>query len=69
MQQKDPHDYYIFGHRHLPFSLPIERGTYFNLGEWFHYQTFMKIDSEIPQYFTWDGHSASSYDPPYGKGK
>ena len=69
MQQKDPHDYYIFGHRHLPYALPIEQGTYFNLGEWIHYQTFMKIDSDIPQYFTWDGQHAHSYDPPYGKGK
>jgi UDP-2,3-diacylglucosamine hydrolase len=68
MQQKDRYDYYIFGHRHLPYALPIEQGTYFNLGEWLHYQTFMKIDSEIPQYYTWDGHSAQTYDPPYGKG-
>ncbi len=29
------HDYYIFGHRHLPLSLPVgENSHYYNLGEW-----------------------------------
>jgi UDP-2,3-diacylglucosamine hydrolase len=30
-----PHDYYVFGHRHLPLVLPVgEKGVYYNLGEW-----------------------------------
>jgi UDP-2,3-diacylglucosamine hydrolase len=32
---QDPHDYYIFGHRHLPLDLPVSGGgRYINLGEW-----------------------------------
>ena len=64
------YDYFIFGHRHIPLNIDLgSNSRYINLGEWIHYQTFMKIDSEIPQYFTWDGQHAHSYDPPYGKGK
>lgn len=30
-----PHDYYIFGHRHLLLDLPVgEKGRYLNLGQW-----------------------------------
>src|SRR5690606_8930883 len=30
------HDYYVFGHRHLPLDLPVgDRSRYINLGEWF----------------------------------
>jgi len=29
------HDFYVFGHRHLPLNLPVgKHGRYFNLGEW-----------------------------------
>lgn len=40
------HDYYIFGHRHLPLNLPVGKhgSCYINLGEWFsgncHYAVF-----------------------------
>lgn len=35
VQQHDPHDYYIMGHRHLFMKLPVtEASTYINLGEW-----------------------------------
>lgn len=35
--QKEPIDYFIFGHRHLPLSVDIEgsMSKYINLGEWF----------------------------------
>ena len=39
------HDYYIFGHRHLPLDLSVgEDSRYINLGEWLHYQTFACFD-------------------------
>ena len=35
-EAKIHHDFYIFGHRHLPLIIAInETSTYFNLGEWF----------------------------------
>ncbi|MEX2566763.1 MAG: UDP-2,3-diacylglucosamine diphosphatase [Cyclobacteriaceae bacterium] len=35
IESKMHFDYYIFGHRHLPLSLPVSHAsTYFNLGEW-----------------------------------
>lgn len=36
-----PHDYYIFGHRHLPLDLKVsETSRYINLGEWVNQQTY-----------------------------
>lgn len=30
------HDYYVFGHRHLPLDIPVtDKSRYINLGEWF----------------------------------
>ncbi len=35
------HDYFIFGHRHLPLTIPLsEKSTYFNLGEWLNYNSY-----------------------------
>lgn len=43
-----PHDYYLFGHRHLPLDLPVgERGArYINTGEWLSDRTFAVFDGE-----------------------
>ncbi|HSF55881.1 MAG TPA: UDP-2,3-diacylglucosamine diphosphatase [Algoriphagus sp.] len=39
------HDYYIFGHRHLPLQLEVSNNsTYFNLGEWVSQNTFLEFD-------------------------
>ena len=41
------HDYYIFGHRHLPLELPVsDKSTYFNLGEWVNHCTYLEFDGE-----------------------
>ena len=41
------HDFYIFGHRHLPLELPVsENSTYFNLGEWVSQYHYLKFDGE-----------------------
>ncbi|MGB3464904.1 MAG: UDP-2,3-diacylglucosamine diphosphatase, partial [Cyclobacteriaceae bacterium] len=45
LENTNPHDLYVFGHRHLP--LNIEVGTesrYINLGEWVHHCTYLVID-------------------------
>ena len=45
LQEGNPHDYYIFGHRHLPMDLPVTNGgRYLNLGEWFHHCTYGEFD-------------------------
>ncbi len=36
-------DYFIFGHRHLPMTLPLKnnpKALYINLGDWIQYFTF-----------------------------
>ena len=41
------HDYYIFGHRHLPLDLEINASSrYINLGEWVNYFTYAVFDGE-----------------------
>lgn len=38
-------DYFVFGHRHLPLDLKMgENSTYFNLGEWINYNTYLVFD-------------------------
>jgi UDP-2,3-diacylglucosamine hydrolase len=39
------HDFYVFGHRHLPLDLKIgEQSRYINLGEWVHFNTYAEYD-------------------------
>ncbi len=39
------HDYYIFGHRHLPLNMPVSSNShYINLGEWIHHSTYAVFD-------------------------
>jgi UDP-2,3-diacylglucosamine hydrolase len=48
------HDFYIFGHRHLPLDLKVaENSRYINLGEWVHfdtYATFSKGNVELKKF-------------------
>ncbi len=47
VEQKDHHDLYIFGHRHLPLKLKVSsKSTYFNLGEWVHHFTYLELDEK-----------------------
>ncbi|GAA4827206.1 UDP-2,3-diacylglucosamine diphosphatase [Algivirga pacifica] len=40
-----PRDYYIFGHRHLPLELEVDkRAIYMNIGEWVHHCTYGVFD-------------------------
>lgn len=44
-EQKDHHDFYIFGHRHLPLDLKISHNSrYINLGEWVNFNTYAVYD-------------------------
>lgn len=44
-QDKNPHDIYVFGHRHVPMSMEISNAHYINLGDWITHFT----------YAVWDG--------------
>jgi UDP-2,3-diacylglucosamine hydrolase len=44
-QQQEHHDYYVFGHRHLPLHLEVDADShYINLGEWINYYTYGEFD-------------------------
>jgi UDP-2,3-diacylglucosamine hydrolase len=46
-QAQNPHDYYIFGHRHLPLDIPVApNGRYINLGEWVNYCSYAEFDGQ-----------------------
>ena len=45
LEKSSHHDYYIFGHRHLPLNLKVGEGsTYINVGEWVHFKTYAVFD-------------------------
>ncbi|HEX8546217.1 MAG TPA: UDP-2,3-diacylglucosamine diphosphatase, partial [Cytophagaceae bacterium] len=47
VEETSHHDYYIFGHRHLPLDLIVgEDSRYINLGEWIKYCTYASFDGE-----------------------
>lgn len=47
LESRFHHDFYIFGHRHLPLELPVgEMSTYFNLGEWVTQNTYLEFDAD-----------------------
>ncbi len=47
-QALNPVDYYIFGHRHLPLELKIDKkATYINLGEWISQKTYGVLEKGI----------------------
>jgi len=55
VEAKTHHDYYIFGHRHLPLDLEISKvSRYINLGEWVHFNTFAVYDGHTVSLQTFD---------------
>lgn len=52
--EKEHIDYFVFGHRHLPLELKVgENSTYFNLGEWINYNTYLLFDGTSAELKTW----------------
>lgn len=50
------HDYYIFGHRHLPLDRPVsDNSRYVNLGEWVSAKTYAVFDGEDLALKRWEG--------------
>jgi len=47
IEKNTHHDFYIFGHRHLPLDLKIGSSSrYINLGEWVHFNTYAEYDGK-----------------------
>ena len=56
VEQTHHHDFYIFGHRHLPLELKVgQNSTYFNLGEWVSQYTYLEFDGNKPILKTFEG--------------
>jgi len=56
LEKSNHHDYYIFGHRHLPLNLSVgEDSKYINLGEWVHFNTYASYDGKSVELKTFEG--------------
>jgi len=52
--KKKHHDYFVFGHRHLPLEFELsENSVYYNLGEWINYRTYLEIGSDSVELKEW----------------
>jgi UDP-2,3-diacylglucosamine hydrolase len=50
IEKQTHHDFYVFGHRHLPLDLEVGAGSrYLNLGEWLKYDTYGVFDGQSMQ--------------------
>lgn len=50
VEKTEHHDYYIFGHRHLPLDLKVGKTSkYINVGEWVHFKTYAIYDGTTVQ--------------------
>jgi UDP-2,3-diacylglucosamine hydrolase len=61
IQQKQHHDYYIFGHRHLPLCLAHQKTLYINTGDWLQYNTFARFDTERLELLQWSDNQVLPY--------
>ena len=61
MEKKQHHDYYLFGHRHLPLFLPYQQALYVNTGDWIKYQTFARFDNQKLELLQWSDHQVLPY--------
>lgn len=55
MESVRHHDYYVFGHRHLPLDLQVNTSSrYINLGEWINQRTYGVFDGSEFQLLTYE---------------
>ncbi len=48
-------DYFVFGHRHLPLEYDLgNNSTYYNLGEWINYRTYLEVSEEGVELKVWE---------------
>ena len=53
MESNQHHDFYLFGHRHLPLFLPHHNALYVNTCDWLKYQTFAQFDNKQLTLLQW----------------
>jgi len=54
--KSEHHDYFIFGHRHLPIQFQLtEKSTYINLGDWIRYFTYAEFHGDSISLKTYSG--------------
>ena len=45
--EKEHHDYFVFGHRHLPLNINLGQDSrYINTGDWLQYFTYAVFDGD-----------------------
>ncbi|WP_234733193.1 UDP-2,3-diacylglucosamine diphosphatase [Tellurirhabdus bombi] len=58
MEKHQHHDFYIFGHRHLPLDLAVTPNSrYINLGEWLYSNTYARFDGEKTELLTFNSYT------------
>jgi UDP-2,3-diacylglucosamine hydrolase len=56
LEKTHHHDFYVFGHRHLPLDLNVsDKIRYINLGEWVHFNTYAEYDGKQILLKTFEG--------------
>jgi UDP-2,3-diacylglucosamine hydrolase len=56
--EKEYFDYFIYGHRHLPLSINLGKGSlYINLGEWMNYNSYAVFDGKELELKYWESPS------------
>lgn len=56
VEGREHHDYYVFGHRHLPLDMEVnDNSRYINLGEWVNYSTYGVYDGHSFELLTFEG--------------
>lgn len=55
VEEKTHHDFYVFGHRHLPIDQLVKNTSrYINLGEWVKYFTYGVFDGKVFELKKWE---------------
>jgi UDP-2,3-diacylglucosamine hydrolase len=56
LEKNNHHDFYVFGHRHLPLDLEVgSNSRYVNLGEWVNFNTYGVYDGTSIKLETFNG--------------
>lgn len=60
--EKENFDFFVFGHRHLPLEIKMnDASSYFNLGDWIKYYTYLEFDGEHCTLKKWDGKQGQEF--------
>ena len=58
LEKTQHHNYYVFGHRHLPLDLEVSPSSrYINLGEWVHFDTYAEYNGNVVSLKKFEAHA------------